>query len=152
MAFVNSDILVGALVEERPEAVSRLRGLIERLNIAAEEKLGISTYVYQDVISRAREKGKDVEVVMKRLLPPHTMYFWLEPISAKTVNTALTAMKDKPETGLTLTEWAALLWMAENDVNEIASDRKEIDTLLLDPDALPEIPRITDKLRHMRRI
>jgi hypothetical protein len=152
VAFVNSDILIDALVEEKPEALARLRGLIERLNAVAEEKLAISVFVYDNVISRALEKGKDPLLIMKRLLPPHTIYFWLEPVSHRIIHTALTAMKDNPRTGLTLAEWTALIWMAENDVNEIASDRKEIDALLLDPDGISTIPRITGRLRAIRRV
>jgi hypothetical protein len=61
-------------------------------------------------------------------------------------------MQSNPRIKLTLTDWTSLIWMAENGVDKIVSDREEIDKVLYDPFEVKNIPRIVDNLRNIRRI
>lgn len=121
-------------------------------NLNIDEKIVISDFVYSDVQTAAYSRGLDPEEVAYKITPARTAYFGIEPISNKIIDNAFTAMQSNPRIKLTLTDWTSLIWMAENGVDKIVSDREEIDKVLYDPFEVKNIPRIVDNLRNIRRI
>lgn len=126
--------------------------MLETLNLNIDEKIVISDFVYSDVQTAAYSQGLEPLEVAYRITPARTAYFWIEPISNKILDNAFTAIQSNPKIKLTLTDWTSLIWMAENGVDKIISDREEIDKVLYDPEEVKNMPRIIDNLRNIRRI
>lgn len=157
--FVNSDILVKAVVDRDGPAIHRLDGIISKLNPLI-EKVEISQFVLSDVMNKAIEKGANLTSVYTSIVPGRGIYFDVVYIPDAIVDVARQAMYYNIEYRLTLTDWTALLWMAVNQVPNMLSDKENISKVLeassnrtlSNPPDNPDIPRIFDDLRNIKRI
>jgi hypothetical protein len=156
--FVNSDILIKAIVDKDQRAKEKLERVILNLN-PFKEKLEISQFVLSDVINKALEKGANLTSVYVGLVPGRGAYFDVVYIPDETVDIARAAMFDNIEYKLSLTDWTALIWMAENGMSSILSDKDNIEKVLeasrrkeLKIPNHKDIPRIFDEFERIQRI
>lgn len=149
--FINSDVLITAFVEKNPGAVARIKEVESKLNLMSKEKLGISDFVYNDLIRAGINAGMHIEQIRTCLFPGHTMYYQVQVIPEHIVEDAVTAMHENSNFSLSLTDWTSLLWMACEDVRTILSYNKDIDRLIASPKK-SQLPDVRDILCNIRRI
>jgi hypothetical protein len=148
-AFMNSDILVKALVEKDGKAITRLREAESILKVDVGEKFLISDFVYNDVLTKANDKGISNREIINRLYPGKTIYYQISSVEQDMANGAKILILQNPDFKLTLTDWTALMIMGYDGITDIISDKEELDMVVNDLLVEDQVDGI---FRNIRRI
>lgn len=134
VAFVNSDILIKAFVENDKPSLNKLMKFSDDMNVENGEKFLITEYVINDVVNAAYRNGTKKNKLFDFMFPGKTVYFQTASVPGYIVKHAIYLLDESPdEIKLNLTEWSGLIMMMELGIDTIISDNTELDEVLHDP-------------------
>jgi len=135
VAFVNSDIIIKAFVDDDKPTLTKLLNISKKMNVEEGQKFLITEFVINDVVTEAHKKGISKNKIFKYMFPGKTIYFQTVSVPSHILQPAVYLLDEGPDdVKLTLTDWTGLLMMVEWNIDTIISDKIEIDKVIHDSD------------------
>lgn len=127
--FINSDVLINALVEKDEEAKGKLKREEEKLNLEKGERFIISDLVINDVLTAAQVAQIPLIDILNIIDTP-TGTFFRFIVGRSYIERVFTLQSFLRQNCLTITDWVTL-WIMRDYRNKILiSDKREIDDIL----------------------